>query len=372
VPVPTPPLAPEPVLAPAPTDSAHVGLAWGLSSDYTNQIYYEETFDSTAVTGRVQNRDARARALAFAVARLDAARGRWSFTAVNDAGLGPTAWREAFDARGAARLDDRFSAGVDGGFDARRDETFDARREDRRATGGASLRYRSADLADGARLYGRIEGLRSAEGSLALFPDYDWRQAGLELDHFGLGGHVGVGYAYGTRAFPDTSSRDYREHDVTIDAALWKGGALRLETRGDVARRVAWRDSAIGDRFTSGDAQIALWFTTRPTFEWAPLARVRAQNFDAPDPTFFDVWIYRYGLAGRLLPDAARRYEVRPEVELLRTPRFGGLPASTPWRTRSTTSTRSPPSSSRSAHGGGRGSRSRRATAGTPTTRTGA
>jgi len=42
--------------ADAPRDSTRLGVEWGLSSDYTNQIYYEETFDSTAVTGRVRGR----------------------------------------------------------------------------------------------------------------------------------------------------------------------------------------------------------------------------------------------------------------------------------------------------------------------------
>jgi len=132
-------------------------------------------------------------------------------------------------------------------------------------------------------------------------------------------------YGYGARAFPDTASRDYREHDLSFDAGLWPGGALRIETRGDMARRVAWRDSAVGDRFVSGDGQLALWVARRPEFEWGPQARLRVQHFDAPDPTFFNVWIYRYGVAARFVPDVTRRYEIRPEVEFQRTPDFGGL-----------------------------------------------
>jgi len=320
-----PPPVPVPVIEAAAADSARLGFEAGLSADYSNEIAYEETFDSTAVTGRKLAQDARSRAVGFVVARAAAAHGRLSWNAVNDAGIGPTVRREAFDTWGAERLGDRLSLRLDGAFDARKDGTFDDVREDHRAAGGASLRWTAEDLSSGARLFGRVEALRSAPGTLTLFPDYDFRQAGLELDRFGLRGHGALTYAYGARAFPDTARRDYREHDLGWDFGVWSSARWRLEGRGDAERRVAWRDSAVGDRFFSGDGQLALWFTPSPRFEWGPVARLRAQSFDAPDPTFYDVSIYRYGIAARLLPDAYRRWEVRPEIELLRTPRFGGL-----------------------------------------------
>ncbi len=306
-------------------DSARVAFEGGVASDYTNQIAYEQTFDSTLVTGRVLSQDARSRAVTFLVARATGARGRWAWSAVNDAGVGPTVRREALDTWGAARLSDQLALRLDGAFDARHDGTFDDVRADHRVAGGGDLRWTAADGATGARLFGRLEALRSAPGTFSLFPDYDYRQAGLALDRFGLAGHGALTYSYGARAFPDTARRDYREHDLALDFGMWPGTGARLEGRADVQRRVAWRDSAVGDRFVAGDGQLAIWITPSARFEWGPTARVRTQLFDAPNPTFYDVWIWRYGLAARFQPEIARRYEIRPEIEFLRTPRFGGL-----------------------------------------------
>ena len=44
------------------------------------------------------------------------------------------------------------------------------------------------------------------------------------------------------------------------------------------------------------------------------------QSFDDPTPTFFNAWIYRYAFLARYLPDVLVRYELKPEVEFLRTP----------------------------------------------------
>jgi hypothetical protein len=302
---------------------------FGLASDYTNQIYFEQTFDSTAVTGRVTVQDPRARLVAEATARMFGAQGAWTFDASNTFGFGPTVLRDAASAAATTRLSNAFRARADGVFEARRDDTFDTRRQDQRAGGGASLLWTSPDRASGARVFGRLDGLRSAEGTLALFPDYDYRQLGVELDRFGLAGHGSVLYSYGTRAFPDTSARDYHEHQLSLDGRWRVSDPVRLELNAFGNRRIADQDSAIGDRFVSTDSEVGLIISRGETFEWGAKARVRGQVYDAPTPTFFNLWIWRYGLVARKLPEPLERLELRPEIELLRTPNFGGVPPGT-------------------------------------------
>lgn len=308
-------------------DSLRVTAEVGLVSDYTNQIYYEQTFDSTIVTGRVAASDPRARVVAEVVSRAVGARGRIRFDAFNTFGAGPTVLRDAARVTATGRLSSAFRARVDGEFDARRDDTFDTRREDRRASGGASLLWATPDRVTAARAFGRLEGLRSADGTLALFPDYVYRQAGLEVDRFGTAGHASVVYAYGTRAFPDTAARDYREHTLALDGRWSATDGVRLELNSFSERRVAWADSAAGDRFWSVDAEVGVVARAGEMLEYGPRARLRGQAFDTPTPTFFNAWIWRYALFTRLMPDVLTRLELRPEVEFLRTPGFGGLPA---------------------------------------------
>ncbi len=261
--------------------------------------------------------------------RVFGARGRWTFDASNALGAGPTVLRDAGRAAATAGLTPLFKVRVEGEVDARRDDTFDTRRQDRRAAGRGSLLWHSADHATGARLFGRIEGLRSAEGTLVLFPDYDFRQAGFGLDRFGLAGNGSLNYAYGARAFPDTSSRNYGEHTLALDGRWQAFAPVRLEWTAFGERRHAPRDSAVGDRFVSTDSEIGLIVASSERFEWGARARVRVQDYDAPTPTFFNVWIWRYALVARLLPEPLGRIELRPEIELLRTPNFGGVPAGT-------------------------------------------
>jgi len=318
-----------PAGAQAPRDSVVVIAEAGVGGDYTNQIFYEQTFDSTAITGRLTVSDPVSRALGLLYARIAGAQGRLSFDAANDLGAGPTLLRDAL--RGAARyaLGGGWRAEATGEFDVRRDDTFELRREDRRAAGGANLRWVGPGFATSARVFGRIEGLRSAEGTLALFPDYDFRQVGFEVDRFGIAGQGSLTYAYGERAFPDTAARDYREHALIGDGRVRLTDALRLEGRGDGVRRLAWSDSAVGDRFWNGDGELALVAAPDERFEFGPLARLRVLDYDEPTPTFFNVTLYRYGVFARWLPDFARRYELRPEIEFLRTPAYGGLPKGT-------------------------------------------
>ena len=307
-------------------DSLRVTTEVGLVSDYTNQIFYEQTFDSTVVTGRVTVSDARARIVGEAVSRLFGAQGRMQFDVWNTFGAGPTVLRDAARASGTAALSSAFRARLEGEFDARRDDTFDTRREDRRTAGGGSVLWSTPDHATAARAFGRLEGLRSAAGTLVLFPDYDFRQVGLEVDRFGILGHVSALYAYGTRAFPDTSARDYREHTLALDGRWSVSDPVRLEFTSFGERRIARADSAVGDRFYAADAEIGLVARAGEKFEYGPRARIHGQSFDAPTPTFFNAWIYRYAFLARWLPDILSRIELRPEVEFLRTPHFGGLP----------------------------------------------
>lgn len=306
-------------------DSLRVTTEVGLVSDYTNQIYYEQTFDSTIVTGRVAASDPRARVVAEVVSHVVGARGRIQFDAFNSFGGGPTVLRDAARVTATGRMSSGFRARVEGEFDARRDDTFDTRREDRRASGGASVLWTTPDRTTAARAFGRLERLRSAQGSLVLFPDYDYRQAGLEVDRFGIAGHASAVYAYGTRAFPDTAARDYREHTLALDGRWSATDRVRLELNSFSERRIAWADAAAGDRFSSADAEVGMVARAGEKYEYGPRARLRGQAFDAPSPTFFNAWIWRYAFVARWLPDALARFELKPEVEFLRTPNFGGL-----------------------------------------------
>jgi hypothetical protein len=314
-----------------PRDSVRFGVDAGLGSDWTNQIFYEQNFDSTVFTGRTTVSAAELRVVGLALARLAALRGHSAVQITNDLRAGPDYVRDF--ARVALQHDatSRVRLTLDAEHDWRRDDTFEDRREDRRLGTIEGVRWRAPDHAWGARLAHRFEAQRTAQGALALVPDFDYHRFQLDVDRaLGAAGSLSAGYGYAFRAFPDTSARDYREHTVTALAFAPLSSRLGLELWADGGVRDAKQDSAIGDRFSTGgvDARV----TARLDERWEAGARTELRGTDYAEPTaaFFDYAWFRYAVFARLRPDWARSLELRPELELARTPSFGGLPASSP------------------------------------------
>lgn len=295
----------------------------------SNQIFYEQTFDSTAFRERVTVSDPESRVGAIALVRWVAARGRTSIALSNEARAGDALLRNLARAGIGWAASEQARLTLDLEADGRRDTSFGIRRRDLRLGGIAAGRWASADRLAGGRLFVRGERVRGDDegDGLVLFPDFDFVQAGLDADRlWGSSGTLSLSYAVGGRSFPDTSARDYLEH------AFGVGGLLRLDDRlsfdlfGDGGRRAARRDSAVGDRFWHGDLEGRLTLRAGERLELGLRSRVRGMRYDAPTPTFFDSRFYRHAAFARLRAESGLEIELRPEVEFARTPAFGRLP----------------------------------------------
>jgi len=108
---------------------------------------------------------------------------------------------------------------------------------------------------------------------------------------------------------------------------LWRaGGHLSLDAFGDVARRMARRDSAFGDRLWQGDTEARGTVRAGERWEFGVRSRLRFVRYDEPTPTFFDARFWRHAVFARLRLDSGFEAELRPEIEFARTPGFGRLP----------------------------------------------
>jgi hypothetical protein len=320
-----------PAAAAAGTDSTRVFLEVGAGGDLSNQVFYEQTFDSTAFSGRVTVSDPESRVSAIALVRVVGARGggRTTFEFANEARAGDVLLRNLARAGIARTTGEHGRVSLDVEGEARRDRSFGADRRDLRLGGVVAGRLFSRDRLRGGRVFARAEWVRGEDGDagLVLFPDFDFVQAGLDADRVtGTGGLLSLAYALGARSFPDTAGRDYREHTLAAHGMLPLSDRLWLEASADGARRLARRDSAIGDRFAAGDVEGRLGVRAGERWEVGVRSRLRETRYDDPTATFFDSRFWRHALWARRRTASGVEVELRPEVEFARTPDFGRLP----------------------------------------------
>lgn len=310
-------------------DSLTVLADAGVGTDITNQILYEQEFDSTAFTRRLTTNEGEIRILGLARAQLLGLHDRTSYAIGTDLRAGPLLFRNLARAGVGQVVSRRLRVSLDAEHDYRRDTSFDQRREDSRV--GTLLAGRWFDVRSGwgGRLFHRFEAQRSAAGAVELFPAFDYQALGIDVDRLiGIGGSASLSYSYAWRAFPDTSVRNYHEHDAGLSALARLSDSFSLDLWGDFARRRAEQDSAFGDRFHQGDLEARLTAHGEGPFEGGLGIRVRATRYDEPTTSFFDSHFYRYGAFVRHRPNPTTVLEARPEIEFGRTPDFGRLPGS--------------------------------------------
>ncbi len=309
----------------APRDSTRLAFEVGFGGDVSNFVFFEQSFDSTAFDERTTVSDPETRIGGILIGRAVGARGRLAWQASDELRAGDTLLRNFARAGAAYATGVTSQVSLDLEADLRRDTSFGLRRQDARFTGLAAGRLFTPDRAWSSRIFARAERVRGDEVSEALFPDSDWRQAGIDLDRLWNAGTLTLNYAYGARAFPDTAARDYREHDLGL-SGLWRAtNRLGFDLWGSGARRLALEDAAVGDRLWQADVEARGTWRGGESTEWGLRSRVRAVEYDEPTPTFFNGRFYRHAAFVRW-GGAATTFEVRPEIEFARTPDFGGLP----------------------------------------------
>jgi hypothetical protein len=213
--------------------------------------------------------------------------------------------------------------GLDQGFEHSLDQRFGfSRRYDTESVTG-ELGWRSSDLAWSVDLRPRVQLDRTDGSSGGYFQDSNGARLELDLAHLsGSGGMLDVQACAGTRAYPDSAVRDYREGLLGLRWDTPIGGGLRSTLAADHERR--WGDSATErhDLFSRwhGEAGLAL---NPGAFDLHARAEVDWYDHRNPDSVFFDTRLVRAEAGvGREL--GAFELELRPRFEGLRAPDLPG------------------------------------------------
>jgi hypothetical protein len=320
-----------PVLAPLPEphDTLLTHFETGLGYDLTNELHYDQPFDTTAVLPRERVTEADGRIVGIGAATLEWRYARRSRLLVDQLlQAGPELVREQLhtDWRQGTASQWRWLGGTD--LDFRHDTSFGLTRDDLRAAARIGAEHAPDDYSSSLRLLYRFDlGNSQQVAGTRIYPDFYLQRAQVTYAHFGaLGSEWGLGYTLGYRAFPDTSTRDYLDHQGEAFGRARFGSGGELSANLYLDRRNAFSVSATGDRFWQSEGELSLRQPVSYDSWWLTLAgRWFGTSFDVPTAAFFHNIYWRQLAEIRYEPGTAWATQAGLELEQLRVPNNGGL-----------------------------------------------
>jgi hypothetical protein len=302
-------------------DSLRVRLEIGASADYTNELFYEDTFDSTAYTGRhlVDSPETRYSGVLFT--SLAGTRGRraTSFQLQNELGYGDLLQRDLLGL--ALRCDPSalWTLYSTPHFEYRHDRTFGRDLEEWRGSAGVRARRAFADGSTFGEFGARGDFIRSSGRGSEFILDRQTANASVALEQAPLLGlEWRLGYGFTTRAFPDSTVRNQFEHGLDGRLRLDLPGGHPLVFEGAADRRLTV-DPAPTSRDNFWEERGAVDAEFGLSEAWSLRARFEGEaiQYDLEDSTlFFDYQVIR-GRAGPRLALGSLGVTLGPRAEVL-------------------------------------------------------
>jgi hypothetical protein len=306
-------------------DTVAVRFEVGASSEYTNELYYDDAYADTTFLGRrlVETPEPRHAGVLYTVIEGTRGRRRASWQIQNELSLGDKLKR---DALGIVWRDDfapDWRLVLTPGFEWRHDRSFDRDQEEMRGSFRGRLRRSFADETRAVELGAFADLVRSSGAGSEFLPDRNAARMSLALDHLGLlGDEWRVGYSLAVRAFPDSATRDHLEHGWE---GRWRrpfgdGHVIAIESTG---RRRQTRRSVTTSRDNYWEEAVSLEGDWRASDRWAFRSRLEGEalQYDLEEPdVYFDYQVARAQLGMRF--ESAGRWSlgVGPRAERLWSP----------------------------------------------------
>jgi hypothetical protein len=304
-------------------DSLRLRLEIGASADYTNELFYEDTFDSTAIsTGRQLVDSPERRYGGVLLARLAGTRARQStdFAVQNELQYGDLLQRDLLSASYRSRPSEGWMLLAAPEAEYRHDRTFDRDLEEWRGRAGLRARRTLDDGVSTAELSTSGDILRARGRGSEFVLDRNAAKVALAFERSPLWGPGWrVGYGLATRVFPDSGQRDHLEHGMEGQVRLDVGEGRPLLVDAGAERRSTLhpaptsRDNYWEER-SAVETEIAL------AGFWSLRARVEGEaiQYDVQDSTlYFDYQILRARAGPRFGAGRAWSVTVGPRGEAL-------------------------------------------------------
>jgi hypothetical protein len=304
------------------SDTTHLRVELGVSSDLTNEIFYEDEFVDTLFLGRRLVSDPEHRVAAVLQLALDGTRaaGSTRYALRNETSWGDLLQRNALGLSWRTEVSPEWRLSLAPRAEFRRDRTFDRDLTEWRADVLLKARRSLLDGVHALEWAARGELVRTeGTGSEFLLDRHGVRlSAALERIEW-MGQEIRLGYGMWARAFPDSTSRDHFQHtgEFSWRRDMTSGALVAFES--DVSRRVTFDVvETTRDNFWEGRGAFEGWLPVASG--WTLRARLEgeAQRFDVPDSVlYFDYQLMRMRLAPRWEPRPGLSIAAGPRAEML-------------------------------------------------------
>jgi hypothetical protein len=317
-------LAPPACAAHAPgADSLRIRFELGASTDYTNELFYEDNFDSNAVFLNRKLLDSPQTLVGgVAFAQLEGTRGRRSteFQLQNELHYGDLLQRDVLAGTLRSESSPDWLLQFTPSAEYLHDRTFDRNLEEWRTRAGVRVRRTLSDGSNFAELSASGDLLRSDGVGSEFVLDRNAARAAVAFERMPLlGPEWRLEYGFATRVFPDSGERDHFEHGVEGQLRLDLPGGRPLMLEGGAERRVTMRLApTTRDNYWEGRA--AAEADPGVGGSWSVRIRLEAEalHYDLEDSTlFFDYEVVRARVGPRLSSGGPWSVTVAPRAETL-------------------------------------------------------
>jgi len=306
-------------------DSIAVRLEVGASSDYTNELFYEDSFIDTTFLGRqlVDSPESRVAGVALFNMVGTLAQGLTNYRLQNELSLGNKVQRGVlwFHLRDRRSLDWHFS--VSPRIEYRHDQTFDRDLQEWRGQIDMSARRLMGVPWTFVEFKGGGDFLRTSSGSSNYLLDRQGGRVGIALENTPLfGSEWRLGYRFQARSFPDSADRNHLEHG-------WEGrwrrdflGGHWVQVEADGFKRLTQQHARTSrDNFLENDVTLEGALRWADVGAWRTRLTLEALDYDTEDSVlFFDYQIVRASTGPRFQIDRWT-LTMDPRFEALRSPR---------------------------------------------------
>jgi hypothetical protein len=303
-------------------DTMGIRVELGVTTDLTNEIFYESAFVDTTFLGRrtLSSPESRIAGVLFTALHGTRAGRSTRYTLQNELRIGDKLQRNVTQLRWYNDFapDWRFTFAPQ--FEFKRDQTFDRDLQEVRGRAGAQVRRSFHDGLTYADFRLTGEFLRTAGDGADFLPDRNEVRTAVAVDRLAVFGHEWrLGYRLAARQFPDSTVRDHLEHgwEGRWKYNLNRGHFILFETDG-VRRQTVRIAPTSRDNFWEEWVRSELVLRANDSWAWRTRAELEALQYDVQDTTiYFNYYVARAATGPRWDRGLPWTFSAGPLIERL-------------------------------------------------------